>query len=1319
MTSTKPQSQSATGKNKLWGSGGLGKSSKKGTQTWKELLSQVNDSTETVITGKTRGTENRKELPKGSTDNLAPVPAPVPAHNSESEWPQNAVIAQINVGCPVSSLLLLDGGRRMAIICELEKKNRLQFWSADKGQFIEIEPPLEEGSMVNAIAASKDGKWIVSGYLDGRVVIWDAAPDPIERVREFVAAKGAGCKITALDISPDSSYVAIGSGDGKLVVWSIESRRCTLGPLHHQNSSPISSIKFSPSGGRIASGYFMPVGEGDTSIHLWHSCTGVRVGSVRNQHPTHSLAWSIDGHHLFAGGSGGSFKCFDLLTRACLVEPVPPSTRARDRVTSICVSNSGQFLASVSSGRDHAIDIWDISHIPFCKHLRSRNEVAVASISHDNSRLISVGKDNHITSWSLSTLLDGAYLFHFTYVSHAVLEAWKKGNFEEAEEKLGKQIGVNDDTSNFPGGLYALVNRALVRVRRKDWAAALNDVAAVREQPNNGRAGLIACIAEAIAFHGQGKCKEALESFKSVLRGCDSDLFKCIKVWTVHECTDVDDHMPSGNLSRLVEVSTSLRDSWKSPGLTRNVKARKILLRARRECQMDEKGYEEALKQLETVPDLCPLLQLQDVKTTLLLFDWDIGCLISDIHDLRCRALIKFGQASPQPLKMNYFSVEQTDLTEDREVIQAKLSCLSERFGGEAVRRRKYNEAIALYSEALILAGYPLFTVGEDRMPSGLGSGANTTSRSRSISGLLAKRSKGKAHMGLWQDALIDATRVIESDPSYPSGYERKFVALHAMRRFKEAVSTLKEMSSRFIDPYGPEVFYLPNYTKAIGKIDELIKTIFDNSPFVVIDVETGYLCDQEKRRNIFEDDPRYYKLVSSMSVVLNTEHIKKLSKTTSATSCSLTLYDLVLSPQNKKLRRFCETVREEYKDHDYRWSWSDTCCIDKKNPDIHEKSIRFMYKWYHNSALTLVRLADPSKSTPYDSPSLEHNRWMFRAWTLQELLASQVIRFYRHDWELYVDGNEFNHKKLSRIKQELQNTMTNVKNVLQDDFSPDSLTVRQRLQLASTREATKKVDMAYALIGIFSSDINVDSHREGDIALGLLLQEIVNRQGDVSVIDWIGQSSKFNSSIPAVISVYKPTPYEPYNLPRITGDMISRRVGEMDDTSLKEEVSGLLDFLFTLGLPRFADRRLSLPCVTFSVSKISHDTSRTPGQGTTAYIVSTAALGEVQLETRDKYLSRLLGESADAEPNERVVLVYPWIRDLLAQIRRRGRNKHDRAASLIVYLEQGFRALLFAEQSDQQYRRVATDMKITVSARRLTSLEDVSAEMLEVWEKS
>ncbi|KAF8553531.1 hypothetical protein OG21DRAFT_1441775 [Imleria badia] len=752
---------------------------------------------------------------------------------------------------------------------------------------------------------------------------------------------------------------------------------------------------------------------------------------------------------------------------------------------------------------------------------------------------------------------------------------------------------------------------------------------------------------------------------------------------------------------------------------------------------MDVKAYQKVLGLLKAVPDLSPLLHLPEVKTISLIFQWNLHGLISEIHEVRCRALFESRQR-PQPGEINYFPAKRTDdLSDELESIQAKLSSLSENFGDEAKWHGRCDEAIAWYSEALALTGCPsdLATPkleGNAAIPpmkdKAISERLATLSRCpQCIAHLLAKRSESKARMMAWADALTDATRAIESDPSYPWGYERKFVALHAQENFEEAVRTLRDMSSKFMDTGALEIYQVRNYSETINEINGQINAIFDKSPFALIDVEDGHLYNQEKQRSMFEKDPIYYTLVSesSISTVPDMNHIKDVvegyfcyvmfSHTWEGEEPSFEVvsktpvYELASSPLNQKLRKFCETVRDDYKP--YRWSWSDTCCIDKTDRDIFEKSIRFMYKWYHNSALTLVLLAHPSKSNPPNSPYLEHNRWMFRSWTLQELLAPKLIRFYNRNWDLYLKGGNFNHKTLP----ELQGAMVGVEDALRDDFSPAALTVRQRLRLASTRHATVKVDIAYALIGIFSSDIDVQYTREGEVALGLLLQEIVNRQGDITVLDWIGTPSKFNSSVPTDLTVYKSGTYKPYELSSITHDMVDQRERAFHDTSLKEEATSLHNLLSTLGLPRFADRRLSLPSIVFPVTGIQRDVSSgARDQGTITYIASTIALGEVRFRTKDTFFSKPL--------KGRVVLVYPWIRDLLVQTRDHARGKHTkhtRALRLIMHLEQGFRALLFAEHCDQQYRRVAADEEIFLPAHELTSLEDINIEVLEIWEKS
>jgi WD40 repeat protein len=68
---------------------------------------------------------------------------------------------------------------------------------------------------VYAVAASPDGKWIASGGVDKKLIVWS---QDLNRAREMTEAAG---DVFAVAISPDSRLVAAGSMDGKTRVYTL------------------------------------------------------------------------------------------------------------------------------------------------------------------------------------------------------------------------------------------------------------------------------------------------------------------------------------------------------------------------------------------------------------------------------------------------------------------------------------------------------------------------------------------------------------------------------------------------------------------------------------------------------------------------------------------------------------------------------------------------------------------------------------------------------------------------------------------------------------------------------------------------------------------------------------------------------------------------------------------------------------------------------------------------------------------------------------------------------------------------------------------
>jgi hypothetical protein len=298
--------------------------------------------------------------------------------------------------------------------------------------------------------------------------------------------------------------------------------------------------------------------------------------------------------------------------------------------------------------------------------------------------------------------------------------------------------------------------------------------------------------------------------------------------------------------------------------------------------------------------------------------------------------------------------------------------------------------------------------------------------------------------------------------------------------------------------------------------------------------------------------------------------------------------------------------------------------------------------------------------------------------------------------------------------------------------FRPGMSNARQRLQWASLRITTLQEDIAYALFGIFGVHLPVIYGEKKQHALGRLLQEIVARSGDITVLDWIGQPSEFNSCLPAHITSYT-TP--PSTLPSLSEEEI------LTDISLLRKNPVAVDFALKLydqldntSAARFANCRLHLPCMSFRVSEISM--SNGPSQET-RYEVKANGLHDLLITTKEP----IVQFSRTRPTQQTFVLVRPWDQSLLelpdftdlmddtesdesywtpptspsddspdrSLVKREVIDLESRALRLLAHLGQHFRAFLLARQRSGEYKRVASDHEIVAQVvEGVTSARDL-----------
>jgi hypothetical protein len=118
------------------------------------------------------------------------------------------------------------------------------------------------------------------------------------------------------------------------------------------------------------------------------------------------------------------------------------------------------------------------------------------------------------------------------------------------------------------------------------------------------------------------------------------------------------------------------------------------------------------------------------------------------------------------------------------------------------------------------------------------------------------------------------------------------------------------------------------------------------------------------------------------------------LSHTWSADEDEVTFKDVIKRKNLHKLGyaklKFCakQAARDGF---DFFWIY--TCCIDKSSSVELSEAINSMFKWYRDAKQCNVLLSDVPNETCGDS--FEESRWFKRGWTLQELLAPNVLLFF------------------------------------------------------------------------------------------------------------------------------------------------------------------------------------------------------------------------------------------------------------------------------------------------------------------------------------
>lgn len=272
--------------------------------------------------------------------------------------------------------------------------NKLVIWDATTGKA--VGEPLSGHPGLTALAFSPDGRRLVASE-GGALVILDATTG-----RPLGAPFGEGA--ASIAFSPDGARIVSGSNNS-VRIWDAATGKSVGAPLTG-HTDDVTSVAFSPDGRRIASGSW------DKTVRIWNADTGQPVGAPLEGHSdiVNVVAFSPDGRRIVSGSDDATLRIWDAATGKLVGAPIrnrypyrnDPERTVLSGVRSVAFSPDGRRIASGS--QDETIRIWDAATgqqvgLPLAGHEWWVDRVA---FSPDGLNLLSASYEHGLRVWDVA-----------------------------------------------------------------------------------------------------------------------------------------------------------------------------------------------------------------------------------------------------------------------------------------------------------------------------------------------------------------------------------------------------------------------------------------------------------------------------------------------------------------------------------------------------------------------------------------------------------------------------------------------------------------------------------------------------------------------------------------------------------------------------------------------------------------------------------------------------------------------------------------------------------------------------------------------------
>ncbi|CAB4412909.1 unnamed protein product [Rhizophagus irregularis] len=274
---------------------------------------------------------------------------------------------------PINENLIVSGGG--------DDKSFL--WNSDTGE--KLFELLGHTDSVTSALFSKDGQYVASGGMDGKVKVWK-----VEN-RELILSLEGPDEIVWLDWHPKGNILLAGANDSTIWMWQVPSGNCMN--VFSGHSSSVTTGQFTPDGKKIVSG------SEDNSLIVWDPKSANSIYKISGEDARFHkegitcLAVNKESTLVLSGSSDASARLVNLTNGNILGS-------FEDHTESVETAGFSNILPLAATGSlDGKLNIWDVTTMRLRQTCNHDDAIIQLQWHHDSPLLTTCSADRTVRVW--------------------------------------------------------------------------------------------------------------------------------------------------------------------------------------------------------------------------------------------------------------------------------------------------------------------------------------------------------------------------------------------------------------------------------------------------------------------------------------------------------------------------------------------------------------------------------------------------------------------------------------------------------------------------------------------------------------------------------------------------------------------------------------------------------------------------------------------------------------------------------------------------------------------------------------------------------